>query len=388
MSLVALDGSPLIVIGAPLREGMPYLGTAAGASTSLDAANEACIIVGQIVTEDGGSHTIDTSGSSSLGWRSGAVTFADGSTTVKVGLAAVDTATGPPARAANAANVITFDVSKSLTGGGGITSNAWQEHVPDAGTKTIANGDLVAFAVQMTARGGSDIVPMNNQAGVTGFTYAWPVVVSYLGGTYLATTNLANAVITFSDGTRGYFLGSHVYLTGTSTQTWNSGSATKEYGNFFQLSAPVKVYGFVANVAIGGDTDLVLYSDPLGTPVAEKTISVDANAIGTATAGRIGYFLFSSPYEATADQPLAGIMKPTTGTNISSVYKTFELAAHQASDPLGENCYAVNRNTGAFAAQNSSKDRFALGLLVAAFDDGAGGGGGGIGALVGGSLVR
>jgi hypothetical protein len=38
------------------------------------------------------------------------------------------------------------------------------------------------------------------------------------------------------------------------------------------------------------------------------------------------------------------------------------------------NVHAISRNTGAFAAQNSGLDRYAIGFLVGAFDSGGGGG--------------
>lgn len=380
MALVAVDGTPLVPFGAANRQGVPSLANVT--ATLIDAAKEACIMIGQIVTEDGGSHTIDTTGSSSLGWLSGTLTFANGGTTVKVGLATVDTTTGPPGRAVNVADVITFDVSKSLTGGGGgITASAWQEHVPDAGTKTIANGDLVAFCVQMTALGGADAIRPSTVAAVANPTT--PYVTEYTGGTYIvANILMPNAVITFSDGKLGWFAGGYVALTGTTTQTWNNTSGTKEYGNFFQMPFPVKIYGLYWQVAVTGDTDFVLYSDPLGTPVAQKTTSIDLNTVASAAASRAGSVLFASPYTTTASQPLAAIIKPTSATNISALYKTFNASAHQKTEVFGTNGYAVNRNTGAFAAQNSNKDRFAIGLLIGAFDNGASAGGGAMGARI------
>jgi hypothetical protein len=372
MSLVALDGTPLVAIGNPQREGAPYIANMATAAT-LNLANVALIFYGHVFTEDGGSHTIDTTGSSSLGWRAGAVTFANAGSTVKVGLAAMDTANGPPGRAANAAGVITLDVSKPLTGGaGGITANSWNEHVPSAGTKTIANGDLVAFCVQITARAGADSVVVQAEALPTGVAGVLPGVTSFDGtSTYTAAAQVPVAVITFSDGKYGFFYGGYVANGAITTQTWNSGSATVEYGNYFLMPVPAKIYGLIANCSIGGDCDFVLYSDPLGTPAAAKTVSIDANAIGVAATNRWLPILFPVPYSSTANQPLAAIMKPGA-TNVSSVYKTFNVAGHQKSETLGANGYAVNRASGAFAAQNSNKDRFAIGLLVGAFDNGAG----------------
>jgi hypothetical protein len=175
----------------------------------------------------------------------------------------------------------------------------------------------------------------------------------------------------YSDGKLGFFYGGIVFDAGLSTQTWNSGSATKEYGNFIQLPFPAKIYGIISASNHAGDADIILYSDPLGTPVAEKTVSVDLNTVLSA-ANRWAEFLFPAPYSATASQPLAAIVKPTSATNITNQYVTMNSSSHQKSLSCGTNGYAVNRASGAFAAQNSSKDRFNIGLLVGAFDAGGG----------------
>jgi len=369
MTLVALDGTPLMAVGAANRQGIP--GTTTLAASLLDAANEAVVMVGRIYTDDGGSHTIDTSGSSSLQWRSGAVTFANAGTTVKVGLAAVDTTTGPAVRAVNASDVITLDVSKSMAGGGGgVTANAWQTHVPDAGSKTIANGDLVAFCIQMTARGGADLVNVSTISEL--LTAVRPSVTGFLNTVYANQARQPNAIIVFSDGTIGSFWGGFVASVGNTNQAWNNASGTKEYGNLLQFPFPAKVYGITANVAISGDCDLVLYSDPLGTPVAERSVSIDLNAVAAAGTGPITE-LFSTPFSLSANVPYAAIIKPTSGTNVSAGYLTLNDAAHQKAWNNGANGYAVNRASGAFASQNSNKDRFGIGLLVGAFDAGGGG---------------
>lgn len=365
MAIVSFGGMAPIILGAPMREGTPYLGTAAGTATLLDATLEACITVGQILTEDELSHTIDTSGSSSLGWLSGALTFANVGTSVKVGLATIDTGAGPPARATAVANLITFDVSKTMAGGGGgITANAWQEHVPDAGTKTIVHGDQVAFAVQMVVAAGADAVNVQNQLTATGFNSLFPSVTNYVGGSYNASTKLPNMVITFSDGKLGIFIGSSIYLTGTTTQSWNNTSGTKEYGNYLLVPEPIKIIGLIVNCNVAGNTDFILYSDPFGTPVAERTVSIDLNTIGVSATNEWAPLLFSTPYYPRSNQPLAAIMKPTSATTIASRYKTFQISGHQKTESLGTNCYAINRNTGAFVSQNSDKDRFAIGLLI------------------------
>lgn len=366
MSLVAIGGMPLWLAGGAIN-GHLFNNVIANLVT-MDAANEAGIFIAEIETSDGDSHTIDTTGSSSLGWRVGsAVTFANGASTVKVGLAAVDTATGPAPRASNAADVITFDVSKSLTGGGGgITASAWNEHVPDAGSKTIANGDLVAFAVQMTARGGADSI-----AGMAGaipaIAMGFPAGTAYTGGTYAAVSLLPNFVITFSDGSRGYPKGGFIAANTGTNQTWNNTSTPKEYGNFLQFPFPGKIYGLIVWAAVTANLDVVLYSDPFGSPFAEKTASIDFNVVAAASAR--GYIkMFATPFQFKSNQPLVVAAKPTSATNTTLVYFGFNIAAHQFSQPLGENCYAVNRDTSAFAVQNVNKDRFAIGALVGALE--------------------
>jgi hypothetical protein len=304
MSLVALDGTPLVSIGALFDPGQ--VGAWGPGVITQDAANEASIFYGQITTDDGGSHTIDTTGSSSLQWRTNAVTFANAGSTFKVGLAAMDTTNGPPGRAVNVADVITLDVSKSLTGGGGgVTANAWQTHVPDAGTKTVANGDFIAFCTQMTARGGADSILTSNSSTNPS---PRPGVTQFAGGSYAAVGSAPLCIISFSDGHLGWFGGSVIFSSVTS-QTWNSGSATKEYGNYLQFPFPVKIYGIYSMFVPSGDCDFLLYSDPLGTPVAQKTVSIDANAVPAATVRPMD-MLFDSPYTTTANQPLAVIAKP------------------------------------------------------------------------------
>jgi hypothetical protein len=366
MSLVTFGGVPFFPVAHASLQGTAR--SVNLSSVTVDATNEAAIMIGHIWTEDGSSHTIDTSGSSSLGWRAGTTTFANAGTTLKVGLAAVDTTTGPPARASNTTDVINFDVVASFTGGGGgVTGTAWNESVPTSGTKTIANGDLVAFAVQMTARAGADSVLV--QYGSQLQTANFPAVTAFTGGSYTAPGGLPTAVITFSDGKLGFFFGGYVQSINT-TQTWNSASSPSEYGNVFQLPVPGRIYGVICGGVFTGDTDLVLYSDPLGTPVAQKTISVDLNTVET-TGNGYGIFLFPSPFTFSASTDYAIVMKPTTATNVSLNYKTFNASSHQKSETLGTAAYAVNRTSGAFAVQNSNLDRYLIGVLLGAFDTGA-----------------
>lgn len=345
-----------------------------GQTQAIAATKAAVIYVGYIITSDGSSHTINTTGSSSIQWQTGSVTFSNAGTTAVVGLAAVDLSNGPPARAVNVADVITFDVSRVMTGGGGgVTSSAWQTHVPTAGTKTIANGDFVAFAVQLTSRGGTDTI------AVTGSPVGNPIQIPtgtfYNATTYAAMSQSPDVIIVFSDGTLGWFYTTDVFSVVTG-RTFNSGSATKEYGQLYNLPFPYRIngiYGWINFSGTSADFDAVLYSDPLGTPVAQKTVSVDANAVATTASGRRFSVLFPSPYDVAANTNIATIFKPGA-TSIDAYYKTLANAAHRVTDTGGTSSYGVSRASGAFANANSSLDHYYIGMLVSAFDAGGGGG--------------
>lgn len=351
----------------------PFLRPSTSPVIQCDATNEAAIFIGRVITSDGGSHTIDTSGSSSIGWRTGSVTFSNGGTTLVVGIAPVDTSSGPPPRAVNSSNAISFDVSASYTGGGGgLSANSWVQSVPTSGSKTIANGDLVAIAVQMTARAGSDLVQVGSAAASDYMLR--PCVTAYTGAIYAAQQQVPNCLITFSDGAVGWFDGGDVYQS-VAAVSYNSGSSPNEYGQLYQLPFPVKVcglYGIVSILASGRDFDVVLYSDPLGTPVAQRTVSIDGNTVASTGAF---YFreLFATPYDIAANQPIGVVVKPGA-SSVSAYSKTLNNAAHRIADLWGTSGYGISRSSGAFSNINSSLDHLYVGMIVSAFDGGGGGG--------------
>lgn len=333
----------------------------------LGATLQTAIFIGRVVTSDGGSHTIDTTGSSSLGFRTGFVSVTNVGSIIDVGLAPVDTSNGPPARASNTAGAVNFDVKATLIGGAtGLTSDTWQTCVPTSGSKTVANGDLIAFVVAMTVRGGSDLLRVAVESTVNVITN--PTVTKYDGSFTRQNFNLPICMITFSDGTIGWIEGGDNVKTFT-TRTWNSGSATKEYGQLYQLPFPWRIGGAYGVAAIGNDTDVVLYSDPLGTPVAEKTLTIDANTLGTSSAG-LFYDRFSSSYDVAANQPIGIVYKPGA-SNIATYFKTIANAALRVADPWGTTGYGISRASGAFANANSSLDHYYIGLLASAFEGGS-----------------
>ncbi|WP_210161862.1 hypothetical protein, partial [Bradyrhizobium elkanii] len=76
---------------------LPYLVPSSGFNANFMTGNgNETYIIGRMRTSDGNSHTIDTTGSSAIGWRNIGVVFSSGTTVLNVGLAAVDTTNGSP----------------------------------------------------------------------------------------------------------------------------------------------------------------------------------------------------------------------------------------------------------------------------------------------------
>lgn len=372
MAIAEFNSPEFRPIGMPMRQFSPFP-SGSFTDSNINAANLAVCMIGQIWWPDHTSHTVDTTGSSAIGWRSGSGIFANSGTTLNVGIAAVDASNGPTGRPSNAAGVINFDVAAAILGNSGlVTSNAWIESVPTTGSKTIGHGELVAVCWQLSSRAGSDAVLIRS-VGTAGVSSGIPNFCIYNGSSFSAQGLMPNCVVRASDGTRGYLIGSSV-ASSSSSQSWNSGSTTKEYGNIIQVPYPCKAYGVVDYSNVGGDTDFVLYEDPLGTPVARASVSIDANTVGTSSIAIYGaMFTTGFGFTLAANTPYAISKKPTTATNVSLSYLTFGNSAHQTSVPGGDNGYAVSRNTGAFSAQNSQLDRYFLGLCVGGGDAGGGG---------------
>lgn len=338
---------------------------------TLDAAGEACYMVGQIILQNplGGSKTISAAGSGKIVWRSGAVTFSSGSTTFEIGIQDISTSASP------AQGDGTFDVKASFTGGGGgVTANAVQTSTMSSGTKTIANGDLVAITFSMTARGGTDSVVVNaNHSGLYTNTPAMPSVTDNVAGSVSSTTTaLPNAYIIFDDGSIGKIYGSHFMSSSATSNTYNSSTGTAdEYGNAINLPCIFYAHGIggIGNAsAAGNDYEFILYSDPFGSPVAEKTIAVDATQLGkTGSVGQHMY-LFPVPFLLKANTDYAITWRPTTTSNIVNYYIDTDSATGGLTGPPNSNCYAVRRldNSGAFSDFNggTAKTRMMLMWLV------------------------
>lgn len=369
-------GSTPIAIGGigPAMATIPNVGGNA-ASHTMDAAGESLVFYGHWYWEDQGSHTIDTSGSSKFIFRTGAITFANGGTTLLAGIVAMDTANGPPARAVNdggTPNLITFGgaVCTMTTGGGNTPSaNNNQSKVPTGGTSTIAHGDLVGFAIQMTARGGSDsIIIQGGASTLSAATQRLPAATRYTTVYADAGTSIEHIMAIASDGTRGWFIGTS-FGSGGAEENVSTSTTPDEIGNTFQLPFPAKLCGAQLWIDVNADFDVVLYSDPLGTPSAVATVSVDANILAAATRGLIN-IAFPAPPLLSANAKYALVVKPTTTTNNGIwVFTESSIADLFSAGPLGDKQVYVSRADAGSFSETATK-RAAISMILSHIDVG------------------
>lgn len=354
--------------------------TASGTIT-LDATGEMGHYSGQVYLAAGsGSKTISSVGGK-IHWRSGNTnTFANAGTTFRIGIQDVSTTTAP------AQGDGTHDVYADLVGGTDtIASTTAYATAMEVGTKTIAHGDKVSIVWDMVSRAGADTLTLSIHSSPNGSDGGFPAFTSYLAAAWAKVNSSPLCAIEFDDGTFGWIFMGAMISTSSTAQTFNLATATAdEYGNFLQLDFTTRASGlYISGYPTGtaADFEVILYSDPLGTPAIVEAITYDATQEGTIAGARYHYLMFSTPRTLTAGTAYAVTIRPTTANNVTTYYFDVPAAGLMDMYPLGRKCYAIRRldNTGAFTDYNggtAKTRRFAAGIIAEAFDDGAGGAGG------------
>ena len=369
MSLVNLNGTLIEIPNLSGRSGGAALST-----VTLNATGETMHQVGEIYFAGGytsASKTISAAGGGKIIWASGAVTFANAGTTFKVGIEDVSAVSNP------AQGDGTLDVYTSFTGGGGgITASAVQTSTMTSGTKSLTWGQQVAITFEMTAMAGADSVAVGHSNPARGqATWGFPMCSDNTGGSYARTSSaFPNAIIQFDDGTYGYIVGTQ-FVPATSSNlafALDTGTAD-EYGNIYNLRVARSIIGFVIDgypqTSAAADAEVILYSDPLGTPVAERAYTWDATISQGSTSGeKMG--LFSTPYRYLPGVPIMISVRATVNAqSVRLYYNNMPTEAVGNIFGYGQYCYAARRlnNSGAFADYNggTAKTRYmGIALLV------------------------
>lgn len=346
--MILSGGSSKLLI-PPVKQ---YLSGSFTTDVTLNATGESVHCTGRIYLENplSGSKTISSAGGGSIVWLAGTSTIAAGSN-FKVGIQDTSTATAP------AQGDGTFDVEASFTTTG-ITTGAVNTSVMTTGTKTIAHGDMVTIAFQLTSRTAPDAVIVRNcHVGTEAVGHVYGAgVTENTGGTYAYSAAIPNTFIIFDDGTVGYFYPAEFIATSSTTAINSTTGTADEYGNAIKLPYVFMAEGIQANITFAGtssDCELILYSDPLGTPVAEKTVVVDATQASQTGNARHVTGLFPAAFKMKANTQYAISVRPTTANNVTLIYDDGNVAS-QVFQPPNNYAYGIRRldNTGAFADTN------------------------------------
>lgn len=336
----------------------PYMSNSTQGAFTINATGEYVAFIGRLILESGSSKVF--SNASKIYWTSGSITFANVATNLRVGIQDVG-ATGFKDG--------TFDVYADLVGGGGgVTADALITTSLTTGSKTIANGDLIAIVIELTARAGSDSI----QVLVSAQTFcSFPYSTSDSGAGN--TKSLANPMITIEsdDGTLGWFAGA-TFAKKLNQVVFDVDDTPDEYANVFKLPVKVEVnaLGGIINCGSSADYELILYGDPLGTPNALATVSVTSALTNPAS----GYteFQLSSPITLERDVYYAVSARPTTTNPITLFHQSYHNSNLRKPTLLGTNWSRYSRTglSGAFSSEDNTIVPF-LGVIANKWDDGA-----------------
>lgn len=384
MSLVKTPGLipfPPLILGNPRSY---FQGTTGGIASSaigaIDAAGEKIAYMGEVLWEDGASHTMGSS--SKIHFATGAVTFASASSTLRVGLQGVSTTTVTSITPDG-----TWSVYREMLGSSGVITSS-DDYIlksitlSTSGSKSVAHGELVAVVFDLIARGVSDSIIVQ---GMTSDGYCvWPAVRGYTTSWQnFSNSPLPLLMLEADDGAKGILAGGLYCKTFSSgaacsaTFTFTSSSSPDEYGLIFQVPFRCKVGGCIVvmgtDAATAADATLRLYATPLGTPSAlvSKTLYGEQSVGGTDDRPR--HYMFSSEVilEPNTDYCLA--LEATSTGNIEFGYIEFGDASHRACMGLA-NCRRGSRTNGTGAFTETTTQYPLMALLITALDDGNGSG--------------
>lgn len=341
-------------------------GERAGSTLTIDAVGESLFAIGNLYLSSGPgtSKVLSAAGGGKVAFLTASLTWANAATNLRVGVQDV---------ASTGLEDGTFDVYADLVPGTDtLTADIVNAPAMDTGTKTIAHGDLVAIGLEMTARGGTDSVTARrwNGAGARPYT-------SLDTGAGPAKNNSGppRILILFDDGTVGFLGVETVPFVDETVASFGSSSTPDEYALIFRVPAPTRIGSLYAQLQgvtqALDDFELILYSDPLGTPVAERTIVADADYL--VTSGQHFEAPLSSDFDLLAGTDYAIGFRPTTTNTLGFSRISFSTgnAALRACLPYGTNAYQASRSnqTGAFGSADTIRVPM-FGFRLTGYDDG------------------
>lgn len=355
-------------------------------ATTLNTATDQSVMIGHVYWEGRASSKTISSAGGQIKWLPGAsITFANGGTTVDVGIQDVDAVSGPPVRGDG-----TFDVKGTLTGGvSTITASTLNTVSMSTGSKTIAHGDLVAVVLNMTARAGADSIQTTGNVGPSpSGLNARPGMTQFKSSSWTANGGVPNVFLVADDGTLGVF-NSTTPITTASSESYGSSTNPNERGFIFQLPWDCKIdsiFTTLSNVSgNASDATIAIYSDPTGTPAVVSGTSV---TILGENYDRTGSNLFlevllASEVSLTANTDYCLAVKATGSTSVSLANYTLQDTNLRKFITGGTTLKKATRNggSGAFTAESPAVTMYQLGIRISEFNDTSAGAGGSVGVI-------
>lgn len=359
---------------AAVARGLVYptvmeIGVSAAQATLALTGNQVAHIGRLYIDGRAASKTLSTG---TIQYRTANVTFANGGTTLDIGIQGVSSTAGPLAQPDG-----TYTVKTTLTGGGGgISANAWNTATMNNGTATLNHGDLVAVVFNMTARAGADSVQVTVFNPESQLNPYIPITNVNSAGAWQTTTNVGanripNVCIVFDDGTLGW-LDYTIPISAVATDTYSTGNNPNERGMAFQTPWDCKTDGLWA---LSGVTDsnsgfvLNLYSDPFGTPTNIASVSVLATQGGAAAANT--WVMEALPTEvslsANTNYGITCLASGTTATRLFNASLGNSTLRNAISGGTTLRKITRNSSVGSFSSEAAATTIYEIGVRLSEF---------------------
>lgn len=351
-------------------------------TTVMDAVGESTAYIGPVLFVGGpaSAKTISNAGGR-IHFAAQSVIFANAGSNLRIGI---------QDRSGNTEDGV-YDVNGDFVPGTDtFTSDTTVSCAMSTGSKTINHGDIVCVVIEWTARAGADSIrPYRNSSD-----YDFPYCTQDTGGgPGITTAGLSPLVlIEFDDGTFAT-MGPATAIATTTTQAFNQNSTPDEYAMIFSYPITVQIDALFAAIGdhdANDDGEIILYSDPLGTPTVERTVTIGSEAGSQNASGSQGYYLGGvANFTLVAGTTYAIAYRPTTGTNRNIAFMNHANAGARAAFPFGTSVQTGSRTnqTGAFGSLSSTTIMMA-GFRVNGVDVPSGGSGGPVGANMRGGFVN
>lgn len=302
-------------------------------------------------------------------FRFGAITKANG-TGLTISTQALSTTTGPMQPTGTQIQTVAI-----ANGDANFASNTWYQTAALSADVTVTPGQLIAIVMECDGGGfkAGDSITWSNQ-GVSLGTLLASQVSTFDGATWSLVSNVSpNVIFEFSDGTYGGLIDGFPFKT-LSNHAYNSGSATNEFANQFQINQPLTMAGVRICMQAAGVTsafNVILYD---GT-TALQTLAVDAHQLVTTATDRIFSFLFTTPQALLASHTYYVSVQPSSVNNVTVNTITLASSGQFAAHPFGSTAQLVSRSGGAWSAPTTTEQIIMEPIWAKAADNTSGGGG-------------